>query len=245
MNFKKKKLISDPFPMLIVENCLRDSSQKKIIREIEKAEKEKEVKKVMGGRYQYNKNFLEKDGYCNKIYDFFNKKSTFEFLFNQIYKSSNNFLINKNEYNSYLKNRGKKDNFFKKIFPQIYKNKFYLDMDFSIAKKNYFRTPHFDRNSRILSFLIYLNTTNKNNGGSLEIYKYKKNKDPNFDRFPLKKNLRLIKKIKPKFGTFISFLSSPDSIHGVEKFKGKFNEKRIFLYGSYTSFQDVIWKVNY
>ena len=81
MNFKKKKLISNPFPILIVENCLKDSSQKKIIREIEKAEKEKEVKKVMGGRYQYSKNFLEKNGYCNKIYDFFNKREKI-FIFN-------------------------------------------------------------------------------------------------------------------------------------------------------------------
>ena len=245
MNFKKKKKISNPFPMLIIKNCLRLSSQKEIIREIEKAEKEKEVKKVMGGRYMYNKGFFEKNSYCNRIYDFFNKKSTFDFLFNQIYKNSNNFLINKNKYSSYYKNRGKKDTILKKFFPQIYKNKFYLDMDFSIAKKNYFRTPHHDRDSRILSFLIYLNTTKKSNGGSLEIYKYKKIKNSNFARFPLKKNLRLIKKIKPKFGTFISFLSSPDSVHGVEKFKGKFNEKRIFLYGSYTSFQDVGWKQNY
>ena len=78
------------------------------------------------------------------------------------------------------------------------------------------------------------------NGGSLEIYQYKKS-NKIFDRFPNKNNLKLIKKIPPKFGKLIVFLSSPESIHGVEKFVAKNNEKRIFLYGSYTSFSNVNW----
>ena len=47
-------------------------------------------------------------------------------------------------------------------------------MDFSVAKNNYYREPHHDKDTRILSFLIYLNNTKASNGGSLEIYEFKK-----------------------------------------------------------------------
>ena len=114
-------------------------------------------------------------------------------------------------------------------------------MDFSVAKNEYFREPHHDKDSRIISFLLYLNTTNNNEGGSFEIYKYINEKENDYERFPNFQKIQLDKKIKPKGGKLIVFLSSPNSIHGVEKFEPKDNEKRIFAYGSYTSFFNVNW----
>ena len=51
-----------------------------------------------------------------------------------------------------------------------------------------------------------------------------------------------LKKIPPKQGHLITFLSTPDSIHGVDKIVSK-NKKRYFFYGSYTSLEKVDWKM--
>ena len=49
-------------------------------------------------------------------------------------------------------------------------------------------------------------------------------------------------KIPPKQGHLITFLSTPDSIHGVDKIVSN-NKKRYFFYGSYTSLDKVDWKM--
>ena len=48
-----------------------------------------------------------------------------------------------------------------------------LDVDFSRSKKGYFRKAHRDRDTRIISFLLYLNTIDKKLGGEFEVYKTK------------------------------------------------------------------------
>ena len=40
-------------------------------------------------------------------------------------------------------------------------------MDFSVSESGYNRGPHRDRDSRILNFLVYLNTLDKKDGGKL------------------------------------------------------------------------------
>ena len=216
-------------------------NQKKIIKEILNVEKKIEVEKVMGGRHQYSNYLFEKDDLCSDIFNYFNKIETFEKIQEYISSDSNQFLIKDNPYKRFFK----KTNFFhaiaKKFFPSMLKNSFFLEMDFSVAKNNYYRESHHDKDTRILSFLIYLNNTKASNGGSLEIYEFKKNFKSLLERFPKKNNLILHNRIKPQFGQFIAFISSPDSIHGVEKFIAKNNEKRIFLYGSYTAFNKVNW----
>ena len=243
MNFINKKILNTPFPLLISDisnDFLNKENESTICDEILELKQEKETEMVMGGRYRYLKNFFLKKNLCRQIFDYFNKQSTFNYLFNEIYMASNKFKL-KDEYNIFIKKKFVISNRVNKLLPFFYKKKFYLDMDFSIAEKNYFREPHHDKRTRILSFLLYLNTTDIKSGGSLEIYEYKNKKKNYKDRFPKKDELNLFTKIKPEFGKFISFLSSPDSIHGVENFNPINNEKRIFLYGSYTSFHNVEW----
>lgn len=240
-SFKKTKIFKKPFPILEIKDFINKINQKKIITEILNVEKKIEVEKVMGGRHQYSNNLFEEDDLCSDIYDYFNQKETFEKILRYINKKSNQFLIKDNQYNKFLKKKNILHSFAKKFFPKLLKNSFFLEMDFSIAKNNYYREPHHDKDTRILSFLIYLNNTKTSKGGSLEIYKFRKNFKKLIERFPKKNNIKLHKKIKPKFGQFIAFISSPDSIHGVEKFIAKNNEKRIFLYGSYTAFNKVDW----
>ena len=243
MNFINKKILNTPFPLLISDisnDFLNKENESTICDEILELKQEKETEMVMGGRYRYLKNFFLKKNLCRQIFDYFNKQSTFNYLFNEIYMASNKFKL-KDEYNIFIKKKSVISNRVNKLLPFFYKKKFYLDMDFSIAEKNYFREPHHDKRTRILSFLLYLNTTDIKSGGSLEIYEYKNKKKNYKDRFPKKDELNLFTKIKPEFGKFISFLTSPDSIHGVENFNPINNEKRIFLYGSYTSFHNVEW----
>ena len=63
----------------------------------------------------------------------------------------------------------------------------------------------------------------------------------NLSRFPNKKNLKKVNTISPKQGKFLVFKSTPDSYHGVSKFKS-LTKKRIFLYGSFSLNKPVIWK---
>ena len=46
----------------------------------------------------------------------------------------------------------------------------------------------------------------------------------------------------PKQGSVIFFKSTPNSYHGVKRFKEKNCPKRFFIYGSYAFNKPVIWK---
>ena len=59
---------------------------------------------------------------------------------------------------------------------------------------------------------------------------------------PLTDNVFELKKIPPRQGHLITFLSTPNSIHGVDKIVSN-NKKRYFFYGSYTSLEKVDWKM--
>ena len=74
---------------------------------------------------------------------------------------------------------GKALNFFSHLRETKFISKFFrqtlnLDMDFSKSKKGYFREAHRDRDTRVISFLIYLNSFKNKDGGQLQIFKTKK-----------------------------------------------------------------------
>ena len=118
-----------------------------------------------------------------------------------------------------------------------------LDIDFSVSEKGYYRSPHRDRNTRVINFLIYLNTIKKEYGGSLEIHEFKHNKSSqeSYSRFPAKNDVKCVKKINAKAGRLVVFSSSPNSYHAAEKIK-KDNLKRVFIYGSFSLNKKVNWK---
>ena len=245
MDFNNKKILTKPFPLMISDisdDLLNKENQNLICNEILKIKKKVNTEMVMGGRYRYSSNLFTKYKYCSHIFNFFNKESTYNFLFNELSNPLRKFVL-KDYYTTFLNTVTKKEKKINRYLPFLYKKKFYLEMDFSIGEKNYSREPHHDKQTRILSFLLYLNTTNIKSGGSLEIYEYKNNNNI-YERFPKKDDLNLFTKVKPEFGKLIVFLSSPDSIHGVENFNPFQDDKRIFLYGSYTAFHNVEWILN-
>ena len=148
----------------------------------------------------------------SKYFDFQNKK--FKFLENNISRKNNIFFK--------IKNRSSK------ILSTIADDcRIYCDFDFSVAGSGYVRDPHHDQENRILNFLLYVNDFNGSNGGNFQTYKYK-NTPKTYLREPLLGDLSMINNIKPQKGYFVTFLSSPNSLHGVDRILPT-NEKRYFF----------------
>ena len=237
------KYFNKPFSYLVCEDFLNTNDQNQIIDEISDLDISFKVKKVMNGRYQYNTNHIKKNSLSDKLYNYFNSKETFDQIKKKLFlnEESPSKFYTKQKFDKIVKNNQVKSKI-SKFLPTFFKNSFFLHMDFSVAKKEYFREPHHDKNTRIINFLLYLNTL-ENSGGALEIYRYKK-KTNNYSQFPKHEDVELDNKIDPKGGKLIIFLSTPDSVHGVEKFYPKKDEKRFFIYGSYTSYFKVEWVEN-
>ena len=88
-------------------------------------------------------------------------------------------------------------------------------MDFSKSKRGYFRQAHRDRDTRVISFLIYLNNISKKDGGQFEVYKSKKNyRDPKlYKRFTENNTVLKINKFPQVSVQMFVFLSTPSSLN--------------------------------
>lgn len=129
--------------------------------------------------------------------------------------------------------------FYKEIIFKIkfmFKRKINLELlfDFSISKKGYKREIHRDSDSRIIVFLLYLNSFNtQGEGGSLKLHQLIKKEKDNLPAQPKNEDCEVVKTFNPKAGNLVLFLNSADAFHSVSEMMG--NEKRYFLYGSYTA----------
>jgi Rps23 Pro-64 3,4-dihydroxylase Tpa1-like proline 4-hydroxylase len=118
----------------------------------------------------------------------------------------------------------------------IFKKKINLELiyDFSISQKGYKREIHRDSDSRIIVFLLYLNSFQKNDkGGNLNLHELKNKTVDYLPAQPKSQECNLVKSFTPKAGRLVLFLNSSDAFHSVSEMLG--DEKRYFLYGSYTS----------
>ena len=77
-------------------------------------------------------------------------------------------------------------------------------MDFSKSEFGYFRKAHRDRETRVISFLIYLNTIDENQGGSFEVYKSENGKK-DLGRFPDALHVKKTHSFPPKAGQLLFF----------------------------------------
>ena len=231
-----------------VSNFLNKKQCIKIIKEIDTFGEYDDI--VMSGRKRLNKgsknfyNFLKTSPASSKFFKNINNLNFFKKVRNKILnKDHSDWFIKENNFQFSKKTSGAQTG--KKITnKKTNKNRniLYLDMDFSCSEKGYNRGPHRDRETRIINFLIYLNTLSKVDGGVLSFYDIKKKSGFKFPRFPKVSKLKIFEKIKAKQGVGIFFLSSPDSYHAVSKFFGKTNKKRYFIYGSFSLNKPVTWK---
>jgi len=113
---------------------------------------------------------------------------------------------------------------FSKIF---YLNRIPCELlfDYSKADNGYYNDVHKDSDSRLIIFLLYLNSID-GEGGSLQFYK----KDG-------QNNLSLVESIQPEPGKLVIFSNNDDSYHGVKNMSGS-SKMRHFLYGSFTSLNE-------
>jgi len=257
-NIKVAYEFSSPYPLIIYTNLFNDVQLDEIQNSLSKKNTNFD-KNVMGNRNTILKgsqnfdHFIKENAIANEINDFFDDSLNFNFF----YKNLNNLNIKNLKYfDFYNKNFrflrdyiSRKKNFSFKIKNKLLKTlssvvndcKVYCDLDFSVAGSGYEREPHHDNDDRILNFLLYINDFDGKNGGNFQIFKYKA--EPKlFDKQPLLKNLEMINKIEPKKGFLVTFLSTPNSIHGVDTILNT-NDKRYFFYGSYTSIKKINWKI--
>ena len=251
-SFKKIKKNNSPFPLLIIDDFISNKLCLKLKKSI--LINKKYDDSVMNGRKRINKGsknfkiFIKKNKEIKSIYNnlnnisFYNKINRFlDFYFRKDYWVMKN-KISKFSKNNYGLQKGKK---FTKKFDKIKKkNTLNLDIDFSCSENGYFREVHRDRETRVINFLLYLNTLKKNEGGNLEIFDLKKKRQKLLPRFPAKNNIIKKSSLRPVSSRFIFFRSTPNSYHGVSRFKSVKN-KRLFLYGSYSLNNKVKWYSNF
>ena len=249
----------DPYPMIIYSNLLGQDQ----LNNLQNSLSEKETifdKTYMGNRKTILKgtenftNFIDKNSIANEINNFFDQKEVFNYFYknlDRLNKNNNNYFDFKNKKFKYLKNfiSRKKNIFFKiknkssKLLSLLFRDcRIYCDFDFSVAGTGYEREAHHDKEDRILNFLFYINDFDQTNGGNFQIFKYKNNPEL-YLRQPSIDECYVLNKIKPKKGCLVTFLSTPNSLHGVEIINST-SEKRYFFYGSYTSIKKINWKLS-
>ena len=209
-------------------------------------------KTILKGTKNFN-SFLKKNQITNLINKFFEDKKLFNFFYNnlnQINQNEKKKFELKNKKFKFLSNYINRDSKFKfklknKInkISSLYKNdhRIYCDFDFSVAGPGYAREPHRDRDERVLVFLYYINNFNNDKGGNLQIFEYK-NAPNEYLQKPDVNDLTISHNLHTKRGNLITFMSTPDSIHGVDEIM-KSEDKRYFFYGSYSSINKVEWEI--
>ena len=229
--YKKPKKIKADYPIVLLDKFIAKETCENLCKEIKNFSNFDDL--VMNGRYRVNKGSetfsksLSSSPYLSELYKSLNNLKTYKKM-EKILKKNNlksNFSANTKNLSFSKDSYGQqKFNFFDyfrktKIISSFFKPKINLDMDFSKSKRGYFRQAHRDRDTRVISFLIYLNNISKKDGGQFEVYKSKKNyRDPKlYKRFPENNTVLKINKFPPVSGQMFVFLSTPNSYHGVSK----------------------------
>ena len=233
----KKHLIKDDFLSILNNRKSISSSSPYFLSLLKKSKKWGELHKKLNS--QEFLELIKKELKIEKIYSykvtifFFNEKPN---IFLQKYKILNQLKTASLNFKSLLKYISfRLYRNISRIIKYKFTNENYLELlyDYSISPNGYKREIHRDSDARTFVFLLYLNNLSKSGeGGELEIYKYKKDKDKIPSR-PRLEDCQMVESISPKPGRLVIFLNSFDSLHGVSEMKNH-NEYRYFLYGSFT-----------
>ena len=255
LKISKLKKIKSNFPVIVGEQIISKKVCNSLIKEITNSKSFDDM--IMGGRSRINKGsknfnkYISSSKISKKLFATFNTQSFYKKIdkkFKKEFKTNTwESLFKPKKFNKkkYTLKRKVNSKELKTLLGKNYKNpNLNLDIDFSVSKGGYRLRPHRDDVNRLYNFLIYLTDIPKKNGGSLTLYKKKANKNlrKSFRRFPKINELDKLKEFTPKQGSVIFFKSTPNSYHGVNRFKEKNCPKRFFIYGSYALNKPVIWK---
>ena len=255
LKISKLKKVKSNFPIIIGEKIISKKICNYLIDEISKSKNFDDM--IMGGRSRINKGsknfqkYMLSSKFSKKLFSTFNSQSFYNKIdkkFKTEFKNNTwQSLFKPKTFNKkkYTLKRKVNSIELKKLLGSDYKNPILnLDIDFSVSKGGYRLRPHRDDVNRLYNFLIYLTDIPKKNGGSLTLFKKKANRNlrKSFRRFPKINELDKLMEFTPKKGSVIFFKSTPNSYHGVTRFKEKNCPKRFFIYGSYAFNKPVIWK---
>ena len=253
MNFKNIEIIYKPYPYLIINDFISEEYSADLKKDILSFNNFDD--KVMINRNRINKgskNFtkiLSTSKSIKKFYSDLNSMETFDKFYKLFNLKNSSWKIDEKVKYFSKNNYGKqKDDFTENLVKfltskNIIRTKLNLDIDFSVSGKGYNRGPHRDRETRILNFLLYLNSFDEKDGGDFRIYDFQNNEFKNqndYPRFPHKNLVFSVRSVQPKKSTLIAFLSTPNSYHAAGEFLPE-DKKRVFIYGSYSLNKKVNW----
>ena len=211
-NFKKSKLILEPFPHIIIENCLDD----KLYRQLEKSFPihliNKNQDNIRGDIYSYQLEHHDQNLWKN----FLNYHCSSVFLIEVLKAFENYFNEEKKLYNKITDLISKKI----KVFPEVENNLISMSASISyntpVIKPSSIRGPHRDKPNKLYGALLYFRgDEDKTEGGDLELYD----------------NGSVFKKINYNKNTLVLFINNQRSYHGVTK-RFSSNDIRKFCYFS-------------
>ena len=114
--------------------------------------------------------------------------------------------------------------------------------DYSLSKKGYAREVHRDSDSRVIVFLLYLNSLEEDVGGKLCLYK-SINENRMYDPIPKICSVEKFEQITPSPGKLIMFLNTSNAYHAASLMT-KSQTERHFIYGGFTLSSDLFSLAN-
>ena len=178
INGNNFKTVKADYPIIYLDDFLNQDEAKVLCNEIGDFSNFDDL--VMNGRNRVNKGsvnfykYLEKYPNILRLYNNLNSEESFLNFKNLLYdkkkieESTWTPLITPYEYSKddYGEQRFNLIKYLRKtnIISNFFTKKINLDIDFSKSQNGYFRNAHRDRDTRIISFLIYLNTINEAEG---------------------------------------------------------------------------------
>lgn len=120
--------------------------------------------------------------------------------------------------------------------------KLHIHMDISSAVDGYELEPHHDSESRVAVFLIFFSSREEvgGTGGEFCIYKSRPDDDGSFPMIPDASDLELYLAIPPTKNLMFSFLSTPNSYHGVPVMRDSVGARK-FIYVAVTANKTNFW----
>ena len=226
-----------PFPHIVFDNFLPANFSSLLSNDFPDSDETNKWENVMGGRKRLNieqkefSDLIQSKSSWNELYNYLNNHELFDLLVKKFEDEliKNDIKIDNLYFNPYkFFNKEKSIKIENKIESHLY-------FDISSASKGYKREVHRDTDPRLFVFLGFLNDFDTTLGGDFILNTFKEKKFDYFDlpRQPDETDMMVFKKIKPKFNRFIFFLSTKDSYHSVSEILS--NNKRLFIYGSFTT----------
>ena len=215
LEIKKKidrsKIILDPFPHIIIKNFLSKETLNKLNKVLPDYDNIDQKNVIFQSSSKTKKTIMPD----SKIFRDLLKKKIFKEVNNNLKKIKP--IILKKFRSQILKN----------VNSNFVNSKIRYNMNFALMKRGYLKSAHLDRRDHLISGIFYP-TSEKNNGGNLQMCKTKDG-EKSYDVFPSKKYLRVVKnyKINKNFCAF--FLNVPWAYHAVSKYNGKTDRKYFYI----------------